>query len=112
MKISDLEFCIVDAPGVNIWYHLKVGGLRLSTRLTNLFVFLLLAVDLPGGKLEQKLLESKNVYILDCHSEIFVWYVYHQVINEFRNYQFHLSQCYRIMKRRNQKNRTNLDIEY
>ena len=32
-------------------------------------------VDTPGEKLTTKVLETKNVYILDCHSEIFVWYV-------------------------------------
>ena len=32
-------------------------------------------VDTPGEKLTTKMLETKNVYILDCHSEIFVWYV-------------------------------------
>ncbi|PFX31861.1 Protein flightless-1-like [Stylophora pistillata] len=30
-------------------------------------------VDTNGGKLSTKMLENKNVYILDCHSEIFVW---------------------------------------
>ncbi|CAH3013556.1 unnamed protein product [Porites evermanni] len=30
-------------------------------------------VDTPGEKLTTKMLETKNVYILDCHSEIFVW---------------------------------------
>ena len=31
------------------------------------------AVDIPDGKLSVKMLDSKNVYILDCQSEIFVW---------------------------------------
>ncbi|XP_074638252.1 protein flightless-1 homolog [Acropora palmata] len=30
-------------------------------------------VDIPDGKLSVKMLDSKNVYILDCQSEIFVW---------------------------------------
>ncbi|XP_020611337.1 protein flightless-1 homolog isoform X2 [Orbicella faveolata] len=30
-------------------------------------------VDTSGGKLSTKMLETKNVYILDCHTEIFVW---------------------------------------
>lgn len=30
-------------------------------------------VDVPQNKLVQKLLDSKNVYILDCSSDIFVW---------------------------------------
>ena len=32
-----------------------------------------ISVDTSGGKLNTKMLETKNVYILDCHSEIFVW---------------------------------------
>ncbi|XP_048575726.1 protein flightless-1 homolog isoform X2 [Nematostella vectensis] len=30
-------------------------------------------VELPGGVLSQKLLDTKNVYIMDCNTEIFVW---------------------------------------
>ncbi|XP_068672970.1 protein flightless-1 homolog [Montipora foliosa] len=30
-------------------------------------------VDIPDGKLTLKMLDAKNVYILDCQSEIFVW---------------------------------------
>jgi len=32
-------------------------------------------VPLPKGKLTQDLLESKNVYILDCHADVYIWYV-------------------------------------
>lgn len=38
-------------------------------------IFYVFIVDTPGEKLTTKMLETKNVYILDCHSEIFVWYV-------------------------------------
>lgn len=31
-------------------------------------------VDVPGGKLVHTLLNSKNVYILDCNSDLFVWF--------------------------------------
>jgi len=30
-------------------------------------------VDVPGNKLKQELLNTKNVYILDCYSDVFVW---------------------------------------
>lgn len=30
-------------------------------------------VDVPEGKLGQKLLKTKNVYILDCYCDVFVW---------------------------------------
>ena len=40
--------------------------------LLNCFSFLVI-VDTSGGKLSTKMLETKNVYILDCHTEIFVW---------------------------------------
>jgi hypothetical protein len=30
-------------------------------------------VEVPGGKLKQDLLGTKNVYILDCHADLFVW---------------------------------------
>lgn len=30
-------------------------------------------VDLPQGQLHQSLLRTSEVYILDCHSDIFVW---------------------------------------
>lgn len=32
-------------------------------------------VDLPKGQLQQNLLRTSDVYVLDCHSDIFVWYV-------------------------------------
>ena len=44
-----------------------------SCLLIRFFMFFI--VDTPGEKLTTKMLETKNVYILDCHSEIFVWYV-------------------------------------
>lgn len=31
-------------------------------------------VEIPGQKLVHKLLNSKNVYILDCHIDLFVWF--------------------------------------
>ncbi|XP_022093580.1 protein flightless-1 homolog isoform X2 [Acanthaster planci] len=30
-------------------------------------------VELPKGKLSQSLLETKNVYILDCNADVFIW---------------------------------------
>jgi hypothetical protein len=30
-------------------------------------------VEVPGNKLKQELLLTKNVYILDSHSDLFVW---------------------------------------
>lgn len=30
-------------------------------------------VEVPGGKLKPELLATKNVYILDCYSDLFVW---------------------------------------
>ena len=30
-------------------------------------------VDIPGNKLKQEHLNTKNVYILDCYSDLFVW---------------------------------------
>ena len=30
-------------------------------------------VEVPGNKLKQELLNTKNVYILDCYSDVFVW---------------------------------------
>lgn len=30
-------------------------------------------VEIPQNVLKQKLLDSKNVYILDCKSDLFVW---------------------------------------
>ena len=33
------------------------------------------SVEIPKGRLVQKLLDTKNVYILDCKSDLFVWYV-------------------------------------
>ncbi|XP_060578939.1 protein flightless-1 homolog isoform X2 [Ruditapes philippinarum] len=30
-------------------------------------------VDIPGGKLKQKILDTKQVYILDCKTDVFVW---------------------------------------
>lgn len=30
-------------------------------------------VDLPNGQLQQSLLRTSDVYILDSHSDIFVW---------------------------------------
>lgn len=29
--------------------------------------------EIPGGKLKQKLLDTKQVYILDCKTDVFVW---------------------------------------
>lgn len=33
-------------------------------------------VDLPQGQLHQSLLRTSEVYILDCYTDIFVWYNY------------------------------------
>ena len=30
-------------------------------------------VEVPGHKLKQELLQTKNVYILDCYTDVFVW---------------------------------------
>ena len=30
-------------------------------------------VEVPGHKLKQELLETANVYILDCYTDVFVW---------------------------------------
>ena len=30
-------------------------------------------VEVPGQKLRQELLQTKNVYILDCYTDVFVW---------------------------------------
>ena len=30
-------------------------------------------VEVPGHKLKQDLLQTKNVYILDCYTDLFVW---------------------------------------
>lgn len=30
-------------------------------------------VEIPGNKMKQDLLQTKNVYILDCYSDVFVW---------------------------------------
>jgi len=30
-------------------------------------------VEVPGNKLKQEILNTKNVYILDCYSDLFVW---------------------------------------
>ena len=30
-------------------------------------------VEVPGNKMKQDHLETKNVYILDCYSDVFVW---------------------------------------
>ncbi|KAL4240866.1 hypothetical protein ACF0H5_001651 [Mactra antiquata] len=30
-------------------------------------------VEIPGGKLRQKILDTKQVYILDCKTDVFVW---------------------------------------
>ena len=65
-----------------IWSYLKVLWrfcfghficFLVSCLLMQFFIFFI--VDTPGEKLTTKMLETKNVYILDCHSEIFVWYV-------------------------------------
>jgi len=32
-----------------------------------------LPVEIPGGKLRQKILDTKLVYILDCKTDVFVW---------------------------------------
>ena len=43
---------------------------------SNLLYYLALLcclVDVPQGKLKQKLLETRGVYLLDCHSDVFVW---------------------------------------
>ena len=29
----------------------------------------------PGGALKKELLHNRNIYILDCYTELFVWYV-------------------------------------
>ena len=34
-----------------------------------------LIVEIPGGVLKSDILNSKHVYIMDCHSEVFVWWV-------------------------------------
>lgn len=33
-------------------------------------------VEISQNKLEHTVLNSKNVYILDCHLDLFVWLVY------------------------------------
>ena len=33
----------------------------------------LFTVEIPGGKLKQTLLDTKQVYILDCKTDVFVW---------------------------------------
>ena len=35
----------------------------------------LFSVELPQHQLNQALLQSNSVYILDCHSDVFVWWV-------------------------------------
>lgn len=30
-------------------------------------------VEIPGNKMKQEHLQTKNVYILDCYSDVFVW---------------------------------------
>ena len=30
-------------------------------------------VEIPGNKLKQEILDTKNVYILDCYTDVFVW---------------------------------------
>lgn len=32
-------------------------------------------VEVPHGKLRNTLLNNRNVYILDCHVDVYVWYV-------------------------------------
>lgn len=32
-------------------------------------------VEVPHGKLTNTLLNNRNVYILDCHVDVYVWYI-------------------------------------
>ena len=49
-------------------------SIRVWHNLANLFSTLfVLIVEVPGGALKNDLLNSKHVYIMDCHSELFVW---------------------------------------
>ena len=57
-----------------------------SSQLFIDLIFMFFLVDTPGEKLTTKMLETKNVYILDCHSEIFVWYV--KILSKIRSLGF------------------------
>ena len=43
-------------------------------RFIDILLFLFL-VEIPDKKLNQKLLDTKCVYILDCWSDVFIWWV-------------------------------------
>lgn len=32
-------------------------------------------IEVPHGKLTNTLLNNRNVYILDCHVDVYVWYI-------------------------------------
>ena len=38
-----------------------------------LHIISLYTVEVPQGRLKQKLLDTKGVYLLDCHADVFVW---------------------------------------
>ena len=62
-------------------------------------------VEIPKKKLTKDLLDTKNVYILDCWSEIFIWYVkIFRVLNPILNLSLQstmkvagLSVCFTVL---------------
>ena len=61
-----LQLCIESSPlRIPILYKAGMGQGYLE----------LPQVDLPQGQLHQSLLRTSDVYILDCHTDIFVWCV-------------------------------------
>ena len=46
-----------------LWYIVK----------KEFFICRLPSVELPRGKLVQSVLETRNVYILDCSADVYVW---------------------------------------
>lgn len=52
------------------------------------------AVEVPDNILVQKLLDTKGVYILDCHTDVFVWYVDFSGIFRFDGEHTRVSQTH------------------
>lgn len=42
-------------------------------------------VEVPHGKLRNTLLNNRNVYILDCHVDVYVWYILFKSLMQLQN---------------------------
>ena len=81
MNIIKLHECIKLVWDKAIWSYLKVYELYFELQITSSFPLTHspthlsgCLVDIPNG-FDKSLLKSNEVYILDCYTDVFVWWV-------------------------------------